>query len=178
MANLANRLTLLLLLVCVGLGALFARELRIVSDAPEVGSGNPRSDAGAQTQRPSALPAALPTKALQVYQEILARPLFIKGRQPPAKPQPAPVREPVKQLRHLLEGVAISRHKRVALLRDPRSREQVSVEEGHIWEGWVVERVLPDRVIFSGEGETQELLLEPDDEQAQTSGAARAGRKP
>ncbi|MDH3715616.1 MAG: hypothetical protein OET44_17410 [Gammaproteobacteria bacterium] len=178
MANPANRLTLLLLLVCVGLGTLVARELRLVAAAPEAGIGNPQAGAGAEAQRPSALPAALPTKALQVYQEILARPLFIKGRQPPAKPQPAPVREPVKQLSHLLEGVAISRRKRVALLRDPRSREQVSVEEGHIWEGWVVEQVLPDRVIFSGEGEMQELLLEPDDAQDQTQGATGARRRP
>jgi hypothetical protein len=182
-ANVANRLTLVLLLLCLALGTLVTRALRDAAAMPEtrlVDDTQPAVDAPAAGKRPNTLPPALPTVAVQTYQEILQRPLFIRGRQPSEKPQPAPVRAPAKQLHQQLEGVAISRDTRVALLRDPRSRVQFSVEEGNLWEGWLVEQVLPDRVILSADGQVVELLLEPDDqnEQARKPGAAGAPKKP
>ena len=176
----ANRLTLFLLLVCLGLGVLLARELRAVGAASQARPGTLQDDSQDERTRANPLPTVPPAPGVQTYQEILARPLFIRSRQPPAKPQPAPVREQAKPLHYLLEGVALSRDTRVALLLDPRSRERVSLEEGHVWEGWVVEQVLADRVILSAEGELQELLLEPPDENApaQDRGAAGTSQKP
>ena len=178
---LANRLTLVLLLLCSGLGAMIAWELHVIAATqealPDSSQASDDSPPAVQTL-PNALSVSLPATALQAYREILERPLFIRGREPPAKPQAAAVSEQATPLRYLLEGVALSRDKRVALLRDPGSREQVSLEEGDEWQGWRVEQVLPDRVILSGDGQIRELLLEPEDTQAQAPGSAANRRKP
>jgi len=156
-----NRLTLLLLLVCLTLGGVVAWELRSAQAMVAEPGQSIFDDRQTSPPADATLPASLPKTALQIYQTILDRPLFIKGRRPPEPPPPAVVAKNTKPLHFVLEGVALSGNKRVALLRNARSRELISIEEGGAQDDWSITSVLADRVVMSRNGLEQELLLEP-----------------
>jgi len=172
MSNPFNRLTLVLLAACVGLGTLIERELRAAAAAapgqpPPVEAPPPAQSEGSVPLEPP------PVAALQSYQEILDRPLFVSGRQPPPEPQQAVARQTVRPLRYALEGIAISRHARVAVLRDMTGRQIVSVAQGDELEGWEVKEVRPDRVVLTSGEQTQELALPEADPSADPAAPQR-----
>ncbi len=177
-----NRLTSLLLLLCLMLGGVVAWELRHAAAMDATRFENLSAPADTPPPVMKSLPASLPKTTLQVYQDILARPLFRKDRRPP-EPQAAPaaVAKTVLPLRLVLEGVALTREKRIALLRDLSSNELLSVEQGSTHNDWTVSSVQPDRVTVSRDGRVQELLLEPPANSPpvpvpQTRGAAKRKR--
>lgn len=103
------------------------------------------------------------------YEEIVARPLFRSERRPPdpeeaaSEAQQAAAQAQQEQV-HIeelfaLSGVVVTKNKTVALLQDIKNNKSVRVSEGESLEGWRVEQVLPESVLFSHNGRSESLEL-------------------
>lgn len=100
---------------------------------------------------------------IERFSETVTRPLFMSTRRPPEPGAPAaavPERATSALPAFEISGIVISPRERLALLARGRSREVIRVSEGELIEGWVVRRILPDRVILEQNGTQQELKLE------------------
>jgi hypothetical protein len=98
--------------------------------------------------------------ALGYFADMLERPLFYVDRrlpQPPA-PEAAP---PPTPLRLTLEGVAIANGVRIAVLRNPQTRQLLQLEEGGTHDGWTLESVDSAAARFTRGEQVTELLLDP-----------------
>lgn len=104
------------------------------------------------------------------YEEIVARPLFRSERRPPdpkeaaSEAQQAAAQAQQEQEVHIeelfaLNGVVVTKNKTVALLQDIKNNKSVRVSEGESLEGWRVEQVLPESVLFSHNGRSESLEL-------------------
>lgn len=106
---------------------------------------------------------------LSSYEEIVARPLFRPDRRPPdpaeaiseAQQAAAQAQQAQVHIEELfsLNGVVVTKGKTVALLQDIKNNKSVRVSEGEKLEGWRVERVLPESVLFSNNGRSESLEL-------------------
>jgi hypothetical protein len=95
------------------------------------------------------------------YDEVLSRPLFVRGRQPPSE-QPAdlveaPVAQDMADVR--LEGIIVTEDKRVALARIQSENRLERVFEGSTFRGWDVTAIRPDRVVLRQDEREHELPL-------------------
>ena len=89
---------------------------------------------------------------LSHFSEIVSRPLFAPSRRP-APPEleasePAPK---VMSLRFVLRGVVIYGAERVAIVQRKDAPEFLRLVEGQVIDGWRVEAIVPDRVVFRHE---------------------------
>ncbi len=95
------------------------------------------------------------------FSEIAQRPLFIPSRRPlppdtePPRPSPGPRK--AKRHRFTLKGVVIVADERMAVLQRRRSRTVLRVVEGQQIDGWLVEAIMPDRVVLR-QGEMTEVV--------------------
>jgi hypothetical protein len=105
--------------------------------------------------------AAFAAPGMKSFAEILERPLFTPGREPPAQPviETAPVTPP-SPLRLKLEGVAITDEARIAVVRDLSTREILRLVEGNMHQGWVLETVETKSARFKHGEKTRELFLD------------------
>ncbi|MCH7775909.1 MAG: hypothetical protein IH878_05125 [Gemmatimonadetes bacterium] len=98
-------------------------------------------------------------KPLDDFSEIARRPLFIPSRRPlpPDTEPPRPGPRKAERHRFTLKGVVIVGDERMAVLviQRRRSRTVLRVVEGQQIDGWLVEAILPDRVVLR-QGETRE----------------------
>ena len=101
----------------------------------------------------------LTMKLLEDFSEIARRPLFIPSRRPlpPDTEPPRPGPRKAERHRFTLKGVVIVADERMAVLviQRRRSRTVLRVVEGQQIDGWLVEAILPDRVVLQ-QGETRE----------------------
>ncbi len=112
---------------------------------------------------PAVLPVADPgftMKPLDDFSEIARRPLFIPSRRPlpPDTEPPRPGPRTAKRHRFTLKGVVIVDDERMAVLQRGRGRTVLRAVEGEIIDGWLVEAILPDRVVLR-QGETREEVV-------------------
>lgn len=84
-------------------------------------------------------------KAEGLTAEILKRPLFTKGREPP-HPKVVKAEPPVLQGR--LAGVMLQPDLRIALFTRPGGRP-VSVKEGQVIDGWTASKIEAGRVVLT-----------------------------
>ena len=98
-------------------------------------------------------------KPLDDFSEIAQRPLFIPSRRPlpPDTEPPRPGPRKAERHRFTLKGVVIVGDERMAVLVNQRrrSRTVLRVVEGQQIDGWLVEAIMPDRVVLR-QGETRE----------------------
>jgi type II secretory pathway component PulC len=85
------------------------------------------------------------SKVDRLVAEILKRPLFSQGRQPP---QPKIVKAEPPKLQGRLAGVVLRSDLREALFTRPGGRP-VSVKEGEIIDGWTISRVEAGQVVLT-----------------------------
>ncbi len=164
-ARRSRRPTVLLLLLCLGLGyAVYA----------ELGSG-PADPADLTVTKvapePAAVPLAEPAFTLPPlgdFSETVARPLFLPSRRPLAPAEDAPAEAGVVRNLFTLMGVIISADERMALVKRRKTGEVLRLIEGQRVDGWLVEAIMPDRLALSHGAETEEVVLKD---------AARAPRK-
>jgi hypothetical protein len=98
---------------------------------------------------------------IKSFDEILERPLFTPGREPPPEAViEAAETTPVAPLRLQLEGVAITDDARIAVVRDLGTREILRLAEGNVHQGWVLEKVHTTGVRFRHGENTDELSLD------------------
>jgi hypothetical protein len=94
------------------------------------------------------------------FVDMVERPLFYIERRLP-KPPPKQAAPPPSPLNLQLEGVAIANGSRVAVLRNPNTRQLVQIEEGGTHDGWTLESVDSTSASFKRGEQVTELLLDP-----------------
>ncbi len=154
-ARRSRRPTVLLLLLCLGLGyAVYA----------ELGSG-PADPADLTVTKvapePAAVPPAEPAFTLPPlgdFSETVARPLFLPSRRPLAPAEDAPAEAVTRDLFTLM-GVIISADERMALVKRRKTGEVLRLIEGQRVDGWLVEAIMPDRLALSHGEEAEEVVL-------------------
>jgi hypothetical protein len=153
------RAALLLLALCLGLGAVVAYQ---VSDARE-GEGSANAPASRPAEPRAALPRIARPAARGDYARVVADNLFDPGRRPTVEavpPAPARRRPPAAAPPRLrLMGIVGMPEGRVALLRVPRARAYRRVTEGARVEGWVIEEIGRDTVTLGRAGASAVLRL-------------------
>ena len=113
-------------------------------------------------------------KPLGDFSEIARRPLFIPSRRPlpPDTEPPRPGPRKAERHRFTLKGVVIVGDERMAVLQQRRRRTVLRVVEGQKIDGWLVEAILPDRVVLH-QGETREEVVLRDIFNARSRAKAR-----
>lgn len=172
---------LLALFVCSGLGyAVYAQTQVPPPSLPESVrlAEVPTAEAAAP-----APPTAFRMPPKNVFNQMAARPPFSQTRRPPrAKPAPKPVVEKpapvaaktVAEPQVTLVGIMIQPGKSIAMVRKPGAEELLRLAKGQDLDGWLVEGVLPDRLLLSHDGKILELELS---EAARRSGSGAAGSR-
>jgi hypothetical protein len=97
--------------------------------------------------------------ALSYYVDMLERPLFYVDRRLPSPPEEKAA-PPPSPLRLTLEGVAIAQGSRVAVLRNPQTRQLVQIEEGGTHDGWTLESLDSKSARFKRGEQVTELPLD------------------
>jgi hypothetical protein len=137
-------LTRLLAALCAGLGALVAIEIAEgpgTAPLPPPNAG-PRPTKAAPDDAGFALPPA------STFSDVVARPLFSDTRRPSSVATAAPDAHPT----FVLVGTVLSSEARDALIRHGQPARVDHVAEGQTIDGWTVDSILPDRVVFTNAG--------------------------
>ena len=155
-----RRPSIVLIGLCLILGGVIYLEL---SFGPSHPAASPIAPGG--PPEPAVLPVADPgftMKPLGDFSEIARRPLFIPSRRPlpPDTEPPRPGPRKAECHRFTLKGVVIVGDERMAVLviQRRRIRTVLRVVEGQQIDGWLVEAILPDRVVLQ-QGETREEVV-------------------
>ena len=151
-----GRLTLVLLILCVGLGAWVLQQW--VAYRTAAPAAVQQATAGTPTTAAVRAPDPPPMAPLASYSEIVERPLFVRTRRPP--PEPEVAQQVVKKApgNFKLEGTALSPDGQVAVLRNTRTSEMHRLRMGQSVDGWQLDQVQPGQAALS-QGE-QKLQLE------------------
>ena len=100
-----------------------------------------------------------------------------KARRPPPKPEKeAPKPVPLEPVNARLLGVVITPEERTALVGLPEVSGITVFSIGQRLEGWLLEKILPDRIILRRGGQEQEVEIERDIEPAATMSRPRKKR--
>jgi len=177
-----NRLSVLLLLLVAVLGSLVYLQTQSEISRqlpPAAAQVSPEQVAGPETTDQFTLPE------LAALTETIDRPLFSRDRRPVNTPD-EPVQivespEPVSAapISLSLTAVVINGAQRMALLQGQvAGAGLIRAEEGQTVEGWLVEKVLPERVVLSRGEEQQELMLRKFKPPPQALLPAPAARQP
>lgn len=94
---------------------------------------------------------------MAAFDGIVARPIFSPTRRPGANQAPVIVSE---NLGLAIMGLSITASGRVALFRPQDGGESLRLREGEDYRGWVLTRIDPNRVVFSRDGDEQQLELD------------------
>ena len=161
-----NRLTLMLAALCVLLGGLIYFQL-LPQDTLQRSTGTEKQNRTEPAAKEPKLSLGKPIMpGITTLTETIDRPLFSAERKPAtliqASEQIADVPAPaVTGLPNLeLNAVIINGDQRIALLQgqDPGAA-LIRAEEGQDIEGWVVQEVLPQRIILRRADQEHELVL-------------------
>ena len=170
-----TKVNLLLFLLCAGLGA--AAYDQLTRPEPVLPQAEPVTpEPGRVEATRASQPFRMPPKAQFV--EFVERPPFSPSRKPP-KEAPKSSQEaakPARDLRLTLVGVVISPDKSIAVLSRRGAAEAQRVSRGEKIEGWLLEGVMPDRVVLSQGKEIVELELRDGQGKRRPSQASRSKR--
>jgi hypothetical protein len=153
-----GRLTLVLLLLCAGLGAwVFQQWMAYQAAAPaplqQAAAGTP-SGGGVRAPDPP------PMAPLASYSEIVERPLFVQTRRPPPEAEVAQAAAPNPPGNYRLEGTALTPVGRVAVVRNTRTSALHRLAVGDEVDGWQLEEVEPGQAALSQGPRKLQLELE------------------
>lgn len=121
--------------------------------------------------------------AIEHYQVVVERPLFISGRRPPEPEALSATEDPVKptlsNLQVQLIGVVIKPEGQSVLVRDKKTRKTSYLAKGDRINGWMIEQIEPDRLLLTQLGKTEELSLRvyPDEPVVRSRRTGRIKRK-
>jgi hypothetical protein len=166
-----GRAPLLLAAGSIALAGLIYIEL----DAPDI---EPPAKAAVTTtpesvKRPTENPS-FTMPPLRNFSGVLSRPLFSETRRPPRAPSgPADTRD----ASFTLVGTILSAQERHALVEHGQPPHIERVSEGQEVDGWTVEQILPDRIVFA-RGDTHVEIKPKDPSSPRTGPSRRAGAPP
>lgn len=153
-----SRITLLLLIACLALSIVVAGIWSARVPIQHAAADHADRSLSGDENVPGISYSAPPITA---FADILERPLFTAGREPPTPAQPQAVTATPAPLRLQVEGVAITPETRIAVVRDLGNGDLLRLPEGGTFQGWILENVNPAGVRFKRNGETQEFVLDP-----------------
>ena len=156
-----RRLSLLLIALCCVIAAELYLEYSAVSDIAPVKV--PADRAVDQMRRESitaALELAFSPPPVEQFAAIAVRPLFSDTRRPSPlaeKTKPKKAEPPPKAIKFSLVGIVLSADDHMALLQKKHPKELILVAKGERIDGWLVETIMPDRVVFRN-GKVQKVI--------------------
>ena len=157
----------MMLAVCALLGLVVAAEAVVMSRGarPSDSAVPAGSDDLAVTATRSVQPLHIPP--IVTYREIMERPLFSDTRRPQDKPAPATEAIALAQLdnKWKLTGVVVSGENSSAHVAGVRDNKTQRLQVGMSLDGWRLEKIMSDHVVFSQAGRTATLRLHDDEEQ-------------
>ena len=150
---------------CIALAGIIYVEL----DAPDI---EPPAKAAVtvapEPEKQSAESPSFVMPPLRNFAGVLSRPLFSETRRPPRQPTgPADARD----ANFTLVGTILSAQERHALVEHGQPPHIERVKEGQEIDGWTVEQILPDRIVFE-RGDTH-VEIKPKDPSSPRTGPAR-----
>ncbi len=104
------------------------------------------------------------------YAEVAQRPLFVAGRRPPAAEAAATSAQVQTLNTYTIVGIVAAPDRAVAVLRNP-SGATVHLRAGQAIEGWTLETIEPNKLIFVSGGQRQELAIKSDKNQQGPKGS-------
>ena len=137
-----GRTPLLLAAAC----ALLAGAIYVELDSPDIEP--PATAAVTAAQQPEQKPAPDPSFSmppLRNFAGVLSRPLFSETRRPPLQPA---VAADTRAATFTLVGTVLLAQERHALVEHGQPAKLERISEGQDVDGWTVEQILPDRVVF------------------------------
>ncbi len=159
-------LTLVLAGMCGVLVLVLAAQRWLGGDAPEAGAIQ-------VSPADSAAPSSLETRRFELppkseYAQVTARPLFNEDRRPEQHDDTqqqdaealAAEQAPSELPPVSLTGVIITPEQRIAMLRNTKNREYVTLKEGEPLEGWTLEEVSNRRIVFATDTRQEVVELE------------------
>lgn len=151
-AELAKLPTRIWLGVCVLLALVVLAEWLMPRSEP----GDVLAAPSAATEAPLPLPSKYTAPAIHTFAATFERPVFFPDRRLPAKPEAVAAPRPLDLD---LEGVAIVAERRIALLRERKTRETLQLAEGTDHAGWKLTSVTTKGATFERGAEVTELEL-------------------
>ena len=152
--SISNHLTPYLLTACTLLAGVLVYESRNLVQ-PQGGSDAPLTQA--PVNRIERVAYAAP--GIATFSEIIERPLFREGREPPAAPVVPVAAAPKTPLRLQLEGIAITPESRIALVRDLSSNKMLHLAAGMKHQGWELTSVTDTVATFTRGTENRDIEL-------------------
>ncbi len=155
--SIGNYLTPYLLAACVLLTGVLTMQIHNIVQAKNDISPEARPAIEQVTRESFAAPG------IAAFSEIMERPLFIAGREPP--PEPVAVQGVSGRLSPLLlrlEGVAITPAARIAVVRDLSSKKMLQLATGMKHQGWELTAISDNAATFRRGDESHELTLKID----------------
>lgn len=97
-------------------------------------------------------------KSLEFYENMISRPLFLKGRRPVAVVESGNVQASSGKIDLILTGVVSKDDTMIAMLQDPqKQRYQFQLQDAY--QDWQVEAIHADSIVFRRNDEENELQL-------------------
>lgn len=155
--SIGNRLTPYLLVICVLFGGILALQSHNMIQAQYNTSPEVRPAVDLVGRENFTAPG------IAAFSEIMERPLFMAGREPPPESIAAPLAAAkLKPLRLQLEGVAITPEAKIAVVRDLSSNKMLHLSTGKKHKGWELISVTDTVATFKLGEQSHELTLKID----------------
>jgi general secretion pathway protein N len=147
---------LLLITACGGLGWELSRQWQApLPEQPPASLDNLKGIAAIPPPPKFNMPRA------GTFSAIVQRPLFAANRRPPAEQAIEP--QSSKELEITFNGVKISAGERQALFQRKDGKGNLRLQEGDEFQGWILEEIEPERVVFRQGDEKKVLALSFDE---------------
>ena len=154
--------------ICVALLVIVAAEVAFIGGAN--GAALPASaESPAGNITTAALPPALQIPPVAAYREVRERPLFSDTRRPPPQQEAADAnaaRATQLSSKWKVTGIVVAGDESFAHLEGLRDRKTVRVRLGEPLDGWKLQEVQPDHLVFGLADTTATLQLHTEEEPA------------
>ena len=157
-----------MLVVCMALAPVIAVEVFVIgsdSDASLVGI---TASTTASLNESQAGSTALQIPPVVAYHEVVERPLFTSSRRPPEEPE-----ETVESVRSVqlagkwkVTGIVVAGDDSFAHVEGIRDRKTVRLKNGALLDGWKLEEIAPNQIVFSSGTDRVALRLHEEKEEA------------
>jgi hypothetical protein len=157
-----------MLVVCMSMALVITIEVFVIGSDSDVSLvGITPSTSGSQNESQVG-PASLQIPPVVAYREVVERPLFTGSRRPPEEPE-----ETVESVRAVqlgskwkLTGIVVAGDDSFAHVTGIRDQKTVRLKIGEALDGWKLEEIAPDQIVFSSATDRVALRLHEEKKEA------------
>lgn len=156
----------LMLGVCVLLGIIIAAEAVAINRGSDVATSSVATAEGTGLVGGESPAGPLRVPPIVIYRDVAERPLFADTRRPQDKPESASAGAPAAALnsKWKLTGIVLAGENSSAHVVSIGDNKTVRLQIGMPLDGWQLEEIAPDHVVFSLSGRTATLSLHDEEE--------------